>query len=100
MPSASQSTGRVALVTGAARRIGAAITRNLVKAGYAVAIHANRSRAAAQALAAEIEGSGGRAAIVIADLADHAPTARLIEQAAAALGPLSLLVNNAGEFEA
>jgi NAD(P)-dependent dehydrogenase (short-subunit alcohol dehydrogenase family) len=100
MPSASQSTGRTALVTGAARRIGAAIARNLAKAGYAVAIHANRSRDAAEALAAEIESNGGRAAMVTADLADHAAVAPLIEQAVAALGPLTLLVNNAGEFEA
>jgi NAD(P)-dependent dehydrogenase (short-subunit alcohol dehydrogenase family) len=99
MPSALQPSGRVALVTGAARRIGAAITRNLAHAGYAVAIHVNRSRAEAEALAAEIEAQGGRAAIVIADLTDHAAVAGVVDKAVAAVGPLTLLVNNAGEFE-
>lgn len=90
---------RAVLVTGGARRIGAAIATALASAGYAVVIHANRSRAAADDLRAEIEDAGGRAAVVIADLADHDAVAGLVGSAAAAIGPLSLLVNNAGEFE-
>jgi NAD(P)-dependent dehydrogenase (short-subunit alcohol dehydrogenase family) len=99
MQAALQPTDRVALVTGGARRIGAAIVRCLTQSGYAVAIHAHRSRAQADALRAEIEAAGGRAAVVIADLADHAAATHLIGAAVAALGPLTLLVNNAGEFE-
>jgi NAD(P)-dependent dehydrogenase (short-subunit alcohol dehydrogenase family) len=87
-----------ALVTGAGRRIGAAIARALAHAGYAVVLHANRSRADAEQLAGEIVAAGGRAAVVLADLADHDAVHALI-RAAAAFGPLSLLVNNAAVFE-
>jgi NAD(P)-dependent dehydrogenase (short-subunit alcohol dehydrogenase family) len=100
MQAALQPTDRVALVTGGARRIGAAIVRGLTQTGYAVAIHAYRSGEKADALRAEIEAAGGRAAVLIADLADHAAVTPLISAAVAALGPLTLLVNNAGEFEA
>jgi NAD(P)-dependent dehydrogenase (short-subunit alcohol dehydrogenase family) len=88
-----------ALVTGGARRIGCAIVRGLAGAGYAVAIHAHRSLEAAQDLAAEIAAAGGKAAVVLADLADHDDVASLIPAAAAAVGPLTLLVNNASVFE-
>jgi NAD(P)-dependent dehydrogenase (short-subunit alcohol dehydrogenase family) len=90
---------RAALVTGGARRIGRAIALALARHGYAVAVHALRSRNEAAALCAEIANSGGRAAALFADLSDHNDVRRLIPQAAAAVGPLSLLVNNAGEFE-
>jgi NAD(P)-dependent dehydrogenase (short-subunit alcohol dehydrogenase family) len=90
---------RAVLVTGGARRIGAAIATALASAGYAVVIHANRSRAAADDLRAKIDDAGGRAAVIVADLADHRAVAGLVAAAAAAVGPLSLLVNNAGEFE-
>ena len=90
----------VALVTGAPRRIGRAISAHLATAGYAVALHASeRSRDAAHSLAAELNAGGGKAHVVIADLADANAPARLIAEAAAALGPLSLLVNNASVFE-
>jgi NAD(P)-dependent dehydrogenase (short-subunit alcohol dehydrogenase family) len=94
------SVPRAALVTGGAQRIGAAIARALARAGHAVAIHAHRSGAAAETLCREIATSGGRAAVVAADLADHAEVTRLIAAAVEAVGPLTLLVNNAGEFEA
>ncbi len=97
MPSSSQ-TQRAALITGSARRIGAAIARALAREGYALALHANRSRSEAEKLAAEIEAAGGRARVVPGDLADPAAVDGLIA-AAAAFGSLSLLVNNAGEFE-
>ena len=88
-----------ALVTGGAHRIGAAIVRALARSGYAIAIHAHRSGAAAEQVCREIERSGGKAAVIRADLADHDAVLSLIETAAAAVGPLTLLVNNAGEFE-
>jgi NAD(P)-dependent dehydrogenase (short-subunit alcohol dehydrogenase family) len=90
---------RAALVTGAARRIGRAIALALHRAGYAVAIQANRSVAEAQALRDEIARAGGRAAVVRADLSDPAEVAGLVTAAAGAIGPLSLLVNNAAMFE-
>jgi NAD(P)-dependent dehydrogenase (short-subunit alcohol dehydrogenase family) len=90
---------KAALVTGAARRIGRAIALALHRAGYAVAIQANRSVAEAQALRDEIVRGGGRAAVVRADLADHAETTGLVTAAAGAIGPLTLLVNNASVFE-
>lgn len=87
-----------ALITGGGRRIGRAIALALVGAGYSVVLHAHRSRGEAEKLAGEIETSGGRASVVLADLADHAALSGLVP-AAAALGPLTLLVNNAGAFE-
>jgi NAD(P)-dependent dehydrogenase (short-subunit alcohol dehydrogenase family) len=98
MPDGQNNSPRAALITGGSRRIGRAITLALVRAGYAVAVHANRSRGEAEALAAEIMGKGGRATVVLADLADHEAVRRMVP-AAAAFGPLTLLVNNAGEFE-
>jgi NAD(P)-dependent dehydrogenase (short-subunit alcohol dehydrogenase family) len=88
-----------ALVTGAGQRIGRAIARALAGSGYAVAIHCNRSQDEARKLAAEIAADGGRSAVFVADLADPAALARLVEQSAAALGTLTLLVNNAAVFE-
>jgi NAD(P)-dependent dehydrogenase (short-subunit alcohol dehydrogenase family) len=90
---------RTALVTGGARRIGKAIVEDLAAHGFAVAIHCNRSRDEAQALAAEIEASGGRAAVVEADLTDMQSADGLIAAATRALGSVNLLVNNASVFE-
>ncbi len=99
MPDLSRTTTpRAALITGGARRIGAAIARALAREGYALALHANRSRGEAEKLAAEIEAAGGRARVVLADLADPTAVDGLIA-AAAAFGPLTLLVNSAAEFE-
>jgi NAD(P)-dependent dehydrogenase (short-subunit alcohol dehydrogenase family) len=89
---------RTALITGAAKRIGAAIARDLASDGWAVAIHCNRSAAEADELAAEIRAAGGRAAIVTGDLADPAAVPRIVPTAVEALGPLTLLVNNASVF--
>ena len=90
---------RAALVTGAARRIGRAIALGLHEAGYAVAIQANRSVTEAETLRDEIVRAGGRAAVVRADLSDHAAVAALVPAALNAIGPLTLLVNNAATFE-
>lgn len=88
-----------ALVTGAARRIGAALARDLAAAGWAVAVHYHESEAPARQLCAEIAAAGGRAVPLAADLRDEAALARLVAEAGAALGPLGLLVNNASIFE-
>jgi NAD(P)-dependent dehydrogenase (short-subunit alcohol dehydrogenase family) len=89
---------RTALVTGAARRIGKAIVQSLAADGIAVAIHANGSIGAAQALADDIGASGGRAVAIQADLRDPASRERMMKEARSALGPLGLLVNNASIF--
>jgi len=88
---------RAALVTGASQRIGRAIALRLASAGFAVAIHANRSRAAADELARDI---GDKATVVTGDLSDAATLPKLVASAATAIGPLTLLVNNASMFQA
>lgn len=88
----------VALVTGGAKRIGAAICRELAGAGYAIVIHCHRSLVEAEKLAAEINGAGGGAAIVRGDLADLVALAALYGAASAPFGPPNLLVNNASLF--
>ena len=93
-----QTQPRTALITGAGRRIGATIAFALSRAGYAVVLHANQSRAQAEKLAGEIMCSGGRASVVLADLTDGEAVAKLVP-AAAAFGPLTLLVNNASQFD-
>jgi len=92
-------SNKVALVTGGARRIGAAIVRELARGGHAVAVHCNRSRDEAEALADEIARSGGRAAVFAAELRDLAALDRMVEEVGATLGPVTLLVNNASVFE-
>ncbi len=90
---------RAALVTGGAKRIGRAIALALAEAGFAVAVHCHASRDEAEATAAAIRAGGGRACVLAADLADEAAVARLLPDAAAALGPIGVLVNNASTFE-
>ena len=91
-------TGRTALVTGGARRIGAAITRSLAAAGWRVLLHYNRSQAQARHLAAEITAAGGACALVHADLAQRADVEGLIPRCIGEHGPLDCLVNNASHF--
>jgi NAD(P)-dependent dehydrogenase (short-subunit alcohol dehydrogenase family) len=90
---------RAALVTGGARRVGLAITHALVNAGYAVAVHVNTSRAEADAVCADIRSQGGRAQTVQADFSEHMQVLKLVPSAVAAVGPLTLLINNASMFE-
>jgi len=87
-----------ALVTGGARRIGRALVLALAEAGFAVAVHHHRSHAEAATLVAEIARTGGKAIALAADLADEAAVQRLLPEAAAALGPIGVLVNNASIF--
>ena len=88
-----------ALVTGGARRIGRAIVLALAARGHDVAIHHRDSVEDAEALAEEVQALGVRAAVVSADLTDEVATRALVPAAAEALGPLSVLVNNASVFE-
>ncbi len=96
-----EAGAKSALVTGAARRIGRAISETLSQAGYRVVVHASRRSAdEALALAAQITATGGCAVAVIADLDDIEQTQALLERAREAVGPLDLIVNNASIFEA
>src|SRR3954464_12405743 len=98
MTSDETEVPRVALITGAGRRIGRVITLALSRAGYAVVLNSYASRADADNLAAEIASTGGKAYVLLADLAD-ADALRGLIAAANVFGPLTLLVNNASEFE-
>lgn len=90
---------RTVLVTGASRRIGAAIARHLGARGWAVAIHHHQSADEAEAVAAEIRGLGGDACVLAGELEDPATVPRLIDGARTGLGaPLAALVNNASLF--
>ena len=90
---------QAALVTGGARRIGRAISLCLAGAGYAVTIHCNRSEDEAQSLKQDIERTGRRCTVLVGDLAEPGIAERLVRDANNALGPLTLLVNNASVFE-
>jgi NAD(P)-dependent dehydrogenase (short-subunit alcohol dehydrogenase family) len=90
---------KAALVTGAARRIGRALALELAQAGYSVAVHHHSSHAAAEALVAEIAQTGGKALALAADLSDETAVRKLLPDAAAVLGPIGVLVNNASIFE-
>ena len=86
--------GRVALVTGASRGLGAAIALGLAEAGADVAVHGNTR--SPEETCARIRALGRRAAAVVGDMADPATPDRLVAEAEAALGPVDVLVNNAG----
>lgn len=90
--------GQHALVTGANRGIGAAIARHLAQAGADVSLLV-RTPANAEPLARALEALGARTAIVAADVTDAHALARAIGEAVAALGPVDVLVNNAGTAE-
>ena len=91
--------GKVALVTGASKGIGAAIARELASRGAAVAVNYAGSKAAAEKLVAEINGAGGRAVAVQADLSNSDSIGPFVAKVARELGPIDILVNNAGIYE-
>lgn len=88
--------GKVALVTGAGKNIGRAIALGLARDGAAVLVNGRTDKAAVDAVAAEIEAAGGRAAAAMGDVADPAVAPRLAEQAAQGFGGVDILVSNAG----
>jgi NAD(P)-dependent dehydrogenase (short-subunit alcohol dehydrogenase family) len=90
---------RVALVTGAGRRIGRAIALGLAAAGWDVAVHYRQSAADADEVVAAIRALGRRAVALHADLADEAAVRALPRQAVHLLGSLDCIVNNASLFE-
>jgi len=92
-------TRRAALVTGSAKRLGRTIALGLAEDGFDLALHHNHSADDAEALKREIEAMGRHAVTVPGDLAEPMNAAPIIEKARQALGPLSLLINNASLFE-
>src|SRR3954468_18641128 len=95
----SRLTGKVAVVTGASKGIGAAIARELADAGAAVVVNYASSKAGADKVVAGITSTGGRAIAVQGDVAKKADINRLFEETKKAFGQLDILVNNAGIYE-
>ncbi|MCC6579215.1 MAG: 3-ketoacyl-ACP reductase [Phycisphaeraceae bacterium] len=88
--------GRVALVTGASRGIGRAIAAKLGAEGFGVAVNCASNVEAGQQTAKLVEDAGGRAVVIQADIGKAEDRQRLVQQTIDQLGPISLLVNNAG----
>jgi 3-oxoacyl-[acyl-carrier protein] reductase len=95
----SSLQGKVALVTGASKGIGAAIARELAARGAAVAVNYSSSKAAAEKVVSEIQAAGGKAIAVQANLSEPDAAGPLVEKTVKQLGPISVLVNNAGVYE-
>ncbi len=95
---AGSLNGRVALVTGAAKRLGRAVALHLAEEGADLIIHYRSSRLEAEEVVARIERLGHRAAALPADLASVSEIKRLFQDAATCFGRLDVLVNNAANF--
>jgi 3-oxoacyl-[acyl-carrier protein] reductase len=91
--------GKVALVTGASKGIGAEIALKLAAEGATVAVNYASGKAGADAVVAKITAAGGKAVAVHGDVADPKQAAALVEETVQALGPIDVLVNNAGVYE-
>src|SRR5262245_35000550 len=92
-------TGKVAIVTGASKEIGAEIARQFAAEGAAVVVNYASSREGAERVVREITGQGGRAVAVQANISKEDDTRRLFAEAKKAFGRLDILVNNAGIYE-
>ncbi len=91
--------GKVAVVTGASKGIGAAIARRFGAEGASVVVNYASSKADADRVVAGITGEGGKAVAIQADMAKEADVRRLFDEARQKLGPIDILVNNAGVYE-
>ena len=89
-------TQRRYLITGAASGIGAAVVRAMAGPGTAIAVHTRKNRNGAERVAAAARAAGATAHVLLADLAEPEAPARLVAEAAEALGGLDVLVSNAG----
>jgi len=92
----TDKTTRVAIVTGASRGIGAAVAERLARDGFAVVVNYAASAGPAETLVRAIEGRGGRALAVKADVSDAAAMRKMFDAAEQAYGGIDVLVNNAG----
>ena len=97
--SAKKLSGKVAVVTGASKGIGAEIARKLAAEGAAVVVNYSSSKAGADKVVQEIEAGGGKAVAIQADLSKKADVERLFAETKKAFGKLDILVNNAGIYE-
>jgi 3-oxoacyl-[acyl-carrier protein] reductase len=91
--------GKVALVTGASKGIGAGIAKELAARGASVAVNYSSSKAEAEKVVSEIVKAGGKAVAIKGSVADPAAIGPLVDETAAKLGPIDVLVNNAGIYE-
>lgn len=91
-------TGKVAIVTGSSKGIGAGIARLFAQSGASVVVNYSTSHDAAHALVAEIQSAGGKAVAIQADFSKTADIKRLFEESKRAFGTLDILVNNAGVY--
>lgn len=94
-----QLKGKTALVTGGARRIGAALCEALAAEGCRVVIHYNHSASPAKALAARLRRNGAQAWMVAGDLRSPRSAGEVVRQAVAVAGKLDILINNAAIFD-
>jgi 3-oxoacyl-[acyl-carrier protein] reductase len=92
----TDKTSKVAIVTGASRGIGAAVAGRLATDGFTIVINYSGDTKSAEALARQIEGEGGRALAVKADVSDPKAVRSMFDAAEAAFGGIDVLVNNAG----
>ena len=92
-------SGKVAIVTGASKGIGASIALHLAAEGAAVVVNYSSSKEGAERIVGEINGNGGRALAVQANLAREGDVRRLFAESKKAFGRLDVLVNNAGIYE-
>jgi len=92
-------TGKVAIVTGASKGIGAEVAKGLAAAGAAVAVNYGGDREGAERIVSEITRTGGKAVAIQADVSKAADVKRLFEETKKALGSVDVLVNNAGVFQ-
>lgn len=90
--------GKRILITGASTGIGAAAAKAFASAGAKLALHYNRSKREAEAVAAEIRGAGGTCHLVQGDLTKKGEPKRVVEESVKALGGLDVLINNAGSL--
>ena len=88
----------VALITGAAQRIGRTLALDLAAHGWGIGLHCHKSFDEAELLAAAIRAKGAKVAVLKADLTDFAAVADLVPRCAKALGPPTCLINNASMF--
>ena len=95
---AGKLQGKVALVTGASKGIGASISTHLAAEGAAIVVNYSSSKEGADRVVAEIAGKGGKAVAVQADVSKKADVDRLFAEAKRAFGRLDILVNNAGIY--
>lgn len=95
----SKLTGKVAVVTGASKGIGAAIAKTLAAEGAAVVVNYSTSKSGADRVVEAITGAGGKAVAVKADVSQTAEAQALVDEALKAFGRLDILVNNSGVYE-